>query len=191
MKESNGNTQWGTRWLRRILIFGICLTVILALYDRYLSGSIDIDAGLINQDNLNLIAENWDALEARGMFVDWNEDGNAETHLLRYAHPTYTGQTVDMVFTILVTEAPISSMPNATEIVPDAEGIVSEASYERKGIVDALYGLYQFGECTSHFTVYGERCVIAATFYNSSGTSKEFDEIMREILAVLSQSGNA
>lgn len=174
MKALHGNIRWVTKRTMWISVCVVCMIAFCILYSRYISGSIQIDTELIGQDNFDKISLNWRKLKETGLFIelDLNE---SNTHLLQYAHPKLSADGYDMAFYIVVQDDPQISHS-------EMKGLNLHASYQRTGIVDAIYGCGRFGECTSRFSVGNGQCSIFAIFYDSSGTSDEFDKLMCEIL---------
>lgn len=170
---SSGKGRWIGRWIG-ILLACACLC---ALYGRYISGPIQVDPAVVDSDKLALLAANWEKLVQSDAFVEWSadqvRDGN---HVIAYAKSrNESSQLADTLFFIVV-------MDGESEY----EDWRLRASYERKGILDALYGLGRFGECTSYFYAQGNGCAIQGTFYESSGTAREFNDIMRTALEIVS-----
>lgn len=133
-----------------------------------------MDTEVVGQDNFDKISLNWSKLKETGLFIELDSQ-ESNVHLLQYAHPKFSSDGYDMVSYIVVQDDPQISHSKTKDLN-------LHASYQRNGIVDAFYGLGRFGECTSQFSVGNGQCSIFATFYDSSGTSDEFDELMCEIL---------
>ena len=68
------------KWLAVLL--GIAAAIFL--YARFLNGTLPVDAAIVNEENLEKIAANWDKLLASERFVSWDDCENADVFLMLY-----------------------------------------------------------------------------------------------------------
>lgn len=159
----------GRRAIKPAVIL-LCLVLVGVLYSHYLSGTIPLDSSLYNIDNLLQIKDNWEKLVESGLFVE-HDYSTPETPILWYANPTMTNNLPDFTFYIIVYHTPYTR-----------PGMSWNTYYERKGLIDVIYSGEKFGECRSSFLIESNICDIYGLFWDSSGTSKELDDIMRQAL---------
>lgn len=171
------------KWLKRLGVIVLLAAVLAgmgAVYLRWKSGRIHVDATLLTEKNMTRIAENWPALVDSGRFILLSEaDGIA--HLL-YATDENLPEAERDFCRLTVAEKPFSYL-GRTSFPP----MVMSATYGRVGIADALSGKGSLGECTVAVSVSSPHCLIDVYDFQSDGTDRVFQEFMAEILAVLSE----
>ena len=83
MDGAKRKLRW-KKWMTVLL--GIAAAIFL--YARFLNGTLPVDAAIVNEENLEKIAANWDRLLASERFVSWDDCENADVFLMLYRQET-------------------------------------------------------------------------------------------------------
>ena len=147
----------------------ICMVCIGVAYARYISADLPLNAQLISDENSDLIVKNRQKLIDSGKFRLISEDNKYQAQTLQYID---NGNGNERVFFAL----------HCFSVKPTFREGSTNAHYQRSGLIDALYGIGDFFQCTTTITVAEASCWIEAKFFHTDGTTKTFDRIMHEIL---------
>ena len=158
------------RWKKWMtVLLGIAAAIFL--YVCFLNGTLPVDAAIVNEENLEKIAANWDRLLASERFGSWDGKG-ADTQLLYYRHEDGGNEPV-LVGYIGINESGFS-----------AENRKFYLEYERTGLLDALQGMGRLGECCVTLCGVSEHCVVWILDYDADGTDRAYKPI-REALEII------
>lgn len=175
MKVSAGCIPWQSK-TRRVLLCIIVAICFLVLYHNYISGTIVLDKGIIRNVEEASIERNWERLVRLGFYVDhFDSSSNYSTVL------SYQKGEADQYFDVDLIQIYIrSNLPTNTN-TPNVD-----ASYRRVGLIDAIWGLGSFGECTSRATIETDACVIYMVDYDDSdGTERRLSAALQTIIDVI------
>ena len=160
------------RWKKWMtVLLGIAAAIFL--YARFLNGTLPVDAAIVNEENLEKIAANWDRLLASERFVSWDDCENADAFFLYYRD-----------------EDPENSPILGGYVRIKKSGWQSEergtfAKYHRSGVIDSLSGLFRFGEC--EITLYGvsDHCIVEIIAYDTHCSLERGYKPIREALEII------
>ena len=172
MDEARRRFRW-KKWTAVLL--GIAAAIFL--YARFLNGTLPVDAAIVNEENLEKIAANWDKLLASERFVSWHDCENADVFSLYYRDDAPEGAPM-LVGRVRIKKSGWQS---------EERRIFAE--YHRSGVIDSLGGLFRFGEC--EITLYGvsEHCAVWIRDYDADGTDRAYKPI-REALEIIDGSAD-
>ena len=128
-------------------------------YARFLSGTLSVDAAIVNEENLEKIAANRDRLLASERFGSWDGKG-ADTQLLYYRQEDGGNEPV------LVGHIGL----NGSGFPEEYRKVYLE--YERTGLLDALWGFGRLGECCVTLCGVSEHCAVWIRDYDADGTDR-------------------
>ena len=160
------------RWKKwTAVLLGIAAAIFL--YARFLSGTLPVDAAIVNEENLEKIAANWDRLLTSERFVSWDDCENADAFFLYYRD-----------------EDPENSPILGGYVRIKKSGWQSEereifAKYHRSGVIESLSGLFRFGEC--EITLYGvsDHCIVEIIAYDTHCSLERVYKPIREALEII------
>lgn len=171
------------KWLKRLGVV-ILLAAVLAgtgaVYLRWKSGRVAVDASLLTEQSMARIAGNWPRLVESGRFTLLSEE-NGVVYLMHAVDENAPAQDRDL-FRLTVAEKPFTYL-GYTDFPP----MVMSATYSRVGIADALSGNGRLGECTVAISVSSPHCLIDMYDFHSDGSDRVFREFMAETLAALGE----
>ncbi len=151
------------------VLLGIAAAIFL--YARFLNGTLPVDAAIVNEENLEKIAANRDRLLASERFGSWDGKG-ADTQLLYYRQEDGGDEPVLVGYIGL----------NGSGFPEENRKVYLE--YERKGPLDALWGLGRLGECRVTLCGVSEHCVVWIRDYDVDGTERAY-KLIREALEII------
>ena len=160
------------RWKKWMtVLLGIAAAIFL--YARFLNGTLPVDAAIVNEENLEKIAANWDKLLASERFVSWHDCENADAFFLYYRDYAPEGAPM-LVGRVRIKKSGWQS--EEREIF---------AEYHRSGVIESRSGLFRFGECC--VTLYGEsdHCRVEITAYDTHGSMERAYKPIREALEII------
>ena len=165
-------------------IFGFLLVLLLVfaavlIYNHYIHGQIKIDSSLVTDENLNLVAENWEKLVDTGKFnvVLEGEDSKVLTSsMYNFDAPIEDG------FGTFAIEIYILNRDHG-ETASGNSSLFSNAHYERKGIYKAIITPVRFGECKNYFYIGNSHCAVSMIEWDAPPTADRFNQVFQEILS--------
>ena len=160
------------RWKKWMtVLLGIAAAIFL--YARFLNGTLPVDAAIVNEENLEKIAANWDKLLASERFVSWHDCENADVFLMLYRQEESENSPM-LVGRVWIKKSGWQSEKRGTF-----------AEYHRSGVIDSWSGLFRFGEC--EITLYGvsEHCIVEITAYDTHGSMDRAYKPIREALEII------
>ena len=160
------------RWKKWMtVLLGIAAAIFL--YARFLNGTLPVDAAIVNEENLEKIAANWDKLLASERFVSWHDCENADVFLMLYRQEESENSPM-LVGRVWIKKSGWQS---------EARRIFAE--YHRSGVIESRSGLFRFGECC--VTLYGEseHCRVVITAYDTHGSMERAYKPIREALEII------
>ena len=160
------------RWKKWMtVLLGIAAAIFL--YARFLSGTLPVDAAIVNEENLEKIAANWDKLLASERFVSWHDCENADVFSLYYRDDAPEGAPM-LVGRVRIKKSGWQS--EEREIF---------AKYHRSGVIESRSGLFRFGEC--EITLYGvsDHCIVEIIAYDTHCSLERVYKPIREALEII------
>ena len=157
------------KWLTVLL--GIAAAIFL--YARFLNGTLPVDAAIVNEENLEKIAANWDRLLASERFVSWDDCENADAFFLYYRDEDPENSPI------------LGGYVRIKKSGWQSEERGSFAKYHRSGVIDSLSGLFRFGEC--EITLYGvsDHCIVEIIAYDTHCSLERVYKPIREALEII------
>ena len=164
------------RWKKwTAVLLGIAAAIFL--YARFLNGTLPVDAAIVNEENLEKIAANWDRLLASERFVSWHDCENADVFSLYYRDDAPEGAPM-LVGRVRIKKSGWQS---------EERRIFAE--YHRSGVIDSLGGHFRFGECEITLCGVSEHCAVWIRDYDANGTDRAYKPI-REALEIIDGSAD-
>lgn len=158
--------------VRRIVILLLIVAGIFG-YNRYMHGNLKIDRELVSDENLNLLAENWEKL--------------AESQKLLTGDEARTYEDGTVAWSAIVNDNTLAFFT----VKPDAtSGSAFEISayYHRNGLDEWLdefataKNFSRFGESTNHINVSNSRLEILYSEYKTKASADHFEAWFSELL---------
>lgn len=168
MDEARRKFRW-KKWMTVLL--GIAAAIFL--YARFLNGTLPVDAAIVNEENLEKIAANWDRLLASERFVSWDDCENADAFFLYYRDEDPENSPI------------LGGYVRIKKSGWQSEERGSFAKYHRSGVIDSLSGLFRFGEC--EITLYGvsDHCIVEIIAYDTHCSLERVYKPIREALEII------
>ena len=160
------------RWKKWMtVLLGIAAAIFL--YARFLNGTLPVDATIVNEENLEKIAANWDRLLASERFVSWDDCENADAFFLYYREEDPENSPI------------LGGYVRIKKSGWQSEERGSFAKYHRSGVIDSLSGLFRFGEC--EITLYGvsDHCIVEIIAYDTHCSLERVYKPIREALEII------
>ena len=173
MDEARRKFRW-KKWMTVLL--GIAAAIFL--YARFLNGTLPVDAAIVNEENLEKIAANWDRLLASERFVSWDDCENADAFFLYYRDEDPENSPI------------LGGYVRIKKSGWQSEERGSFAKYHRSGVIDSLSGLFRFGEC--EITLYGvsDHCIVEIIAYDTHCSLERVYKPIREALEIIDGSAD-
>lgn len=165
------------RWKKWMtVLLGIAAAIFL--YARFLNGTLPVDAAIVNEENLEKIAANWDRLLASERFVSWDDCENADAFFLYYRDEDPENSPI------------LGGYVRIKKSGWQSEERGSFAKYHRSGVIDSLSGLFRFGEC--EITLYGvsDHCIVEIIAYDTHCSLERVYKPIREALEIINGSAD-
>lgn len=170
MKVLDGNIPWWSK-VRKTLLCLVVLTCIIVFYRSYISGTIAMDVDLIKAIETSRIENKWEQLLNLGFDVAYYNDPANYSVML-------TCQQAEQLFDVDLVQIFILTEHYTITPTPSIN-----ATYHRVGLLNAMWGLGSFGECTSRITIEAPNCIIYMVDYDDSdGKEGRFRTTLQTIL---------
>lgn len=178
MKMLDGNIRLRIKRIIPVICIMLLLFAFNIISDYCFYSQIRLDENIVNEEKLEIIASNYNKLLESGMFQDGSlwyktpENGQ----IIRYVDEDET-----YLFDIHVHEEGVES-----EIfhMGTREGYMGW--HERLGLQGVREGWGNFGDCKSYFYASSAHCDVFLKCWKSDGTTKVFEEMMNEIMSIVS-----